>query len=292
MEKGQFRCDANVSIRLRGSSEFGTRTELKNINSFRFVEEAISAEIERQAELLDEGGEVQQATMAYDPGTGRTQVLRLKEDANDYRYFPDPDLIPLAIAPERIEAVRAELPELPDARRGRLESALGLSSQDAAQLAATRSLADFFEAALALYGNAKALANWVLRDVLQALNERECEVGKTKITPESLSGLIALVDDGRLTVRSARELVPVLIDSGGDPGTLMRERGLEAVSDVAELEAVVDAVIADNAEIAEKVRGGDDKPLNALMGQVMRRTEGKANPGEIRALLAARLRGV
>jgi aspartyl-tRNA(Asn)/glutamyl-tRNA(Gln) amidotransferase subunit B len=172
-----------------------------------------------------------------------------------------------------------------------LESELGLSGQDAAQLVATRSLADFFESALAVHGNAKALANWVLRDLLQALKERECEVDDTKLTPEALAGLVKLVDDGRLTARSARELVPVLVDSGGDPETLMRERGLEAVSDAGELEAIVDAVIADNADVAEKIRGGDEKPLNALMGQVMKRTEGKANPGEVRALLAARLRG-
>jgi aspartyl-tRNA(Asn)/glutamyl-tRNA(Gln) amidotransferase subunit B len=291
MEKGQFRCDANVSIRPRGSDELGTRTELKNINSFRFVEEAIAAEIERQAELIDEGGAVQQATMAYDPETGRTRVLRLKEDANDYRYFPDPDLIPLAIAPEHIEAVRARLPELPEAKRARFEGELGLSGQDAAQLAATRSLADFFEAALATHDDPKSLANWLLRDVLQALRERDCEIGDTSLTPDALGALVKLVGDGRLTAKSARELVPVLVDAGGDPEALMRERGLEAVSDAGELESIVDSVIEANPETAEKIRGGDDKPLNALMGQVMKQTQGKANPAEVRRLLAARLHG-
>ena len=291
MEKGQFRCDANVSIRPRGSAELGTRTELKNINSFRFVEEGIAAEIERQAELIDGGGTVLQATMAYDPATGRTRVLRLKEDANDYRYFPDPDLIPLSISPERIEAVRAQLPELPDAKRARFDTELGLSSQDATQLAAARGLADFFEAALATHDDAKAVANWVLRDLRQALNERECEVADTSITPAALGRLVKLVDAGRLTATSARELMPELVDNGGDPEALMRERGLEAVSDTGELGAIVDLVIEANAETAEKIRGGDDKPLNALMGQVMKKTQGKADPGEVRKLLAARLRG-
>jgi len=290
MEKGQFRCDANVSIRPRGQSEFGTRTELKNLNSFRFVEEAIAAEIERQFELIEGGGKVQQATMAYDPNTGRTRVLRLKEDANDYRYFPDPDLIPLNIPQERIEAVRAELPELPQVKRMRFEDDLGLSGQDAAALAATRSVADFFEAALGTHSDAKAVANWMLRDVLQAINEREVELADTRITPQGLGGLLKLIDDGRLTAKSARELVPVLVDEGGDPAALMAARGLEAVSDSGELEAIVDSVIAANAKTAEKIRAGDDKPLNALMGQVMKQTQGKANPGEVRKLLASRLR--
>jgi len=291
MEKGQFRCDANVSIRPRGQAELGTRTELKNLNSFRYIEEAIAAEIERQAELVDAGGTVQQATMAYDPNSGRTRVLRLKEDANDYRYFPDPDLVPLTIDPEQIEAVRAELPELPDSKRARFESEYGLSRQDAEQLTVSRALSVFFEATEAVCGNAKAIANWMLRDLLQALKEREWEIDDAAITPGMLASLVELIDEGRLTVRSARELFPELVDTGADPETLMRERGLEAVSDAGELEAIVDSVIEANSQTADKIRGGDDKPLNALMGQVMKQTQGKANPAEVRKLLAARLRG-
>ena len=291
MEKGQFRCDANVSIRPRGQAELGTRTELKNLNSFRYVEEAIAAEIERQAELIDAGGTVQQATMAYDPNSGRTRVLRLKEDANDYRYFPDPDLVPLTIDPEQIEAVRAELPELPDAKRARFESEYGLSRQDAEQLTVSRALAAFFEATEAVCGNAKAIANWMLRDLLHALKEREWEIDDAAITPGMLASLVELIDEGRLTARNARELFPELVDTGADPETLMRERGLEAVSDAGELEAIVDSVIEANSQTADKIRGGDDKPLNALMGQVMKQTQGKANPAEVRKLLAARLRG-
>jgi aspartyl-tRNA(Asn)/glutamyl-tRNA(Gln) amidotransferase subunit B len=218
-------------------------------------------------------------------------VLRLKEDANDYRYFPDPDLVPLTIDPEQIEAVRAELPELPDAKRARFESEYGLSRQDAEQLTVSRALAVFFEATEATCGNAKAIANWMLRDLLQALKEREWEIDDAAITPGLLASLVELIEEGRLTVRSARELFPELVDTGADPETLMRERGLEAVSDAGELEAIVDSVIEANSQTADKIRGGDDKPLNALMGQVMKQTQGKANPAEVRKLLAARLRG-
>jgi len=291
LEKGQFRCDANVSIRLRGEQELGTRTELKNLNSFRFVEEAIAAEILRQADVLDEGGVVKQATMAYDPDTGRTRVLRLKEDANDYRYFPDPDLIPLRIDPERIEQVRARLPELPEAKRARFERDHGLSADDARQLASQRDLADFFDATLRLHRDARSVANWLLRDLLQLLNERERELAATQITPEALAGLLGLVEAGRLTVRNARELLPELVDEGGEAEARMRARGLEAVRDEGLLDAVVAEVVAGDPEACERVRAGDDKPLNFLMGQVMKRTKGKANPGQVRELLARRIRG-
>jgi aspartyl-tRNA(Asn)/glutamyl-tRNA(Gln) amidotransferase subunit B len=294
MEKGQFRCDANVSLRPVGTEAFGTRTELKNINSFRYVVEGIEAEIERQAELLDSGGEVRQATMAYDPASGRTRVLRLKEDANDYRYFPDPDLIPLLISAERIEQVRGALPELPQAKRMRFESEFELSDYDASQLTADRPLAEFFEASVALLAGAgspakagKAVANWILRDLLQALKGRELEAAK--MSPAALASLIGLVESGRLTAKSARDLFPELVDAGGDPEALMRERGVEAVSDSGLIEEIVERVIAANEKAANEVRGGDDKPLNFLMGQVMKQTQGKANPGQVRAMLAEKL---
>jgi aspartyl-tRNA(Asn)/glutamyl-tRNA(Gln) amidotransferase subunit B len=293
MEKGQFRCDANVSLRPRGETEFGTRTELKNINSFRFVERAIEAEIERQADILESGGQVQQATMAYDTGAHRTKVLRLKENADDYRYFPDPDLVALVISDEQIEAARQRMPELPDAKRERFQSEYGLSPYDAGLLIASRAVSDFFEAAVTAHGTAKTVANWLLRDMLQALNERDCEIDDpaVKLEPEGFAALLKLVDEKRVTARSARELVPDLIDEGGDPEALIRERGLEAVSDVALIAAMVDEVIAANRDAAQQVREGSDKPLNFLMGQVMQRSQGKANPGQVRDLLAQKLKG-
>jgi aspartyl-tRNA(Asn)/glutamyl-tRNA(Gln) amidotransferase subunit B len=289
MEKGQFRCDANVSLRPRGETRLGTRTELKNLNSFRFVEEATAAEIERQAEVLDAGGEVRQATLGFDPATGTTRVQRVKESADDYRYFPDPDLIPLAVSDELVERVRAALPELPGHKRRRFQEEHGLSEYDARLLTESRELADFFEEAVRLYGQPKPVANWILRDLLQALKEREEGVEALAITPEALAALIRLVDEGRLTARSARELFPELVERGGDPQALMQERGLEAVSDRGAIEGAIGEVLEANPKIVAQVRAGDPKPLNFLMGQVMKRTQGKANPGLVRKLLAERI---
>ncbi|MFQ5417787.1 MAG: Asp-tRNA(Asn)/Glu-tRNA(Gln) amidotransferase subunit GatB [Myxococcota bacterium] len=290
MEKGNFRCDANVSLRVRGQEEFGTRTELKNLNSFRFVEAAIAAEARRQAQVLADGGAVQQATMAYDADSDRTRVLRLKEDAHDYRYFPDPDLIPLVVSSEQIETLRAELPELADEKCRRFQEQHGLSEHDARVLSASRSMGEFFEAAVAAHGTAKAVANWLTRDVLAALGELEIEIGDAKLTPTALAALIRLVDGGRTTAKSAQQLIPELVREGGDPEAMVRERGLEAVSDIGVLGKAVDAVLAEHPDNVARYRAGEEKVLNFLMGQVMRRTQGKANPGAVREMLIERLK--
>jgi aspartyl-tRNA(Asn)/glutamyl-tRNA(Gln) amidotransferase subunit B len=289
LEKGQFRCDANVSLRPRGSTEFGTRTEIKNLNSFRFVEDAIRAEIDRQAAVLEDGGVIQQATLGYDAAADRLFVMRVKENADDYRYFPDPDLIPLVIREERIEEIRAALPELPDQKRARFESEYGLSAQEARLLSGSRALADFFEAAVRAHGTAKTVANWMLRDLLAALKEREIEIEEAAIAPESLARLIEMVDQGKVTAKSARDLVAELTDRGGDPEALVRERGLEAVSDAGLLESVADEVIGANPDVAEAYARGDKKVVNFLMGQVMKKTQGKADPGQVREILARKL---
>ena len=291
MEKGQFRCDANVSLRPRGQAEFGTRTEIKNLNSFASVEAAIKAEIVRQGEILDDGGEIVQATMGFDPNKKRTKVQRLKENADDYRYFDDPDLIPLLIDPGRIEAVRASLPELPAEKRARFESEHGLSGYDAGVLTASRTLADYFEATVAAGAPAKTAANWIARDVIKVLKERDAEIEDVALPADGLAKLIGLVEDGRLTARSAQDLLPELLEQGGDPEAIMTERGLEAVSDSGVIDGVVDEVIANNADGVANVKAGDDKPLNFLMGQVMKATQGKANPAEVRAALIAKIRG-
>jgi aspartyl-tRNA(Asn)/glutamyl-tRNA(Gln) amidotransferase subunit B len=290
MEKGQFRCDANVSIRPRGSEELGTRTEVKNLNSFSNVEDAIEAEALRQVELISDGGEVVQATMAFDPSRRRTSVMRLKENSDDYRYFPDPDLIPLRIDPARIEAVRREMPELPEEKRARFESEYALSAYDAGILTANRALADFFEDTAKTCDSPKAAANWITRDLLRELKEREAELSDVAVTPAILGSLIRLVDEGKLTTRNASELFPELVSSGGDPESLMRERGLEAVSDAGAIDSFVEEVIAAHPDVVQQVRDGDDKPLNFLMGQVMKASQGKAEPGSVRKALAERIR--
>ena len=290
MEKGHFRCDANVSLRPRGQDEFGTRTELKNLNSFRFVEAAITAEARRQAEVLDAGGAISQATMAYDAPSDTTRVLRLKEDAHDYRYFPDPDLIPLVFSDEHVDELRAELPELAEQKCERFQSEHGLSEYDARLLSANRAMAEFFEAAVASHGTAKTVANWLLRDVTQALGEIESDIDEAKLTPEALAELIRLVEAGKTTPKSAQQLVTLLVRDGGDPEALVRERGLEAVSDAGVLGEAVEAVLAEHPDNVEKYRGGEEKVLNFLMGQVMRRTKGKADAGTVRKILLERLK--
>ncbi|HIF93363.1 MAG: Asp-tRNA(Asn)/Glu-tRNA(Gln) amidotransferase subunit GatB [Myxococcales bacterium] len=291
MEKGQFRCDANVSIRPHGSQELGTRTEVKNLNSFSNVEDAIEAEALRQRELIADGGEVVQATMGFDPVRRRTSVQRLKENSDDYRYFPDPDLIPLRIDPAQIEAVRAELPELPGDKRARFESELGLSGYDAGVLTANRGLADFFEQTAKACSAPKAAANWMTRDLLRELKERDVELSEMAITPHILASMIRLIEEGRLTSRNAAQLFPILVSEGGDPEALMIARGLEAVSDSGTIDGFVDAVIAGHSDVVEQIRGGDDKPLNFLMGQVMKASQGKADPGQVRQKLIDKIRG-
>jgi len=289
MEKGQFRCDANVSIRRAGDSKLGTRTELKNLNSFRFVEAAIEREVKRQAEILEGGGKIVQATLGYDAERDRIFTMRTKENADDYRYFPDPDLIPLVVSAARIAEIRAALPELADARAQRFASQYELAPNDAALLAGDSALAAWFEAAARAHGGAKHVANWVIRDVLAALKERDAEIGAVKLAPDAFGALVKLADDGRVTVKNARGLLAELLWVGGDPAALIAERGLGAVSDVGALEAEADAVIAANEKAVASFRAGDAKSLNFLMGQVMKRTRGKADPAAVREILSRKL---
>jgi len=288
LEKGHFRCDANVSIR-RPGAPLGTRTELKNLNSFRAVESAVRAEIARQTALLEGGGRIQQATLRFDLDSERISVMRLKENADDYRYFPDPDLLPLVLDEAHVERVRAALPELPEARRARFAQEYGLSAYDARLLTSSRGLADFFEAAARAHGAPKTIANWLLRDVLAALRERSLEIEASALRPEALAALVRLVDEGRVTPASARALVPELLERGGDPAALVRERGLEAVSDAGALDPLIDAVLAEQPAAVATFRGGDEKALHFLIGQVMRKTKGKADAKRVRELLLARL---
>jgi aspartyl-tRNA(Asn)/glutamyl-tRNA(Gln) amidotransferase subunit B len=289
MEKGQFRCDANVSLRRHGSTELGTRREIKNVNSFRFVEAAIRAEIGLQAELLGEGGQVHQATVGYDAERDRIFLMRSKENADDYRYFPDPDLIPLQVSEERIEEIRAALPELPEARLARLVETHDLAEAEARQLLVDQGLADFFEAMVAAKAPPRRAARWLSRDVVAWLNEHDRELAAVAGTPEQAATLLRLVEEGRLTVRSAADLLPDLLERGGDPEAWMRERGLEAVSDEGALDTMADEVLAEQPKAVASYKEGDAKSVNFLMGQVMRKTQGKADPGRVREILIRKL---
>ncbi len=288
MEKGQFRCDANVSLRSRakaGSAEFGTRTEIKNLNSFRFVEEAIQAEVRRQRKILEQGGEIVQATLTFDRHAKQTRVLRTKENAHDYRYFPEPDLLPIVVDSARIAQIRATLPELPAQKRERFQTQYGLSQYDARLLSESREIADFFESAAQTHGKAKSVANWILRDLLKLLKEQEVKLTRLALLPTTFAKLILLVDVGKITAKSAQEILPELALRGGDPDALVAERGLAIVADSGALASVIDAVIAANPDAKERYCAGEEKVLNFLMGQVMKQTQGKASPAQVRECL-------
>jgi len=290
MEKGAMRCEANISVRPAGSSEYGTKVEAKNLNSFRAVRNAIEYESRRQIGLLREGGSVRQITVGWDEELGATREQRSKESSEDYRYFPEPDLLDLELDPDWLAACRAALPELPEDRARRLRTRHGLSEQEAALLVDDRAIADWFDAAVALEGaDPKLLANWITGELFRRLKEDEIEIGQAKVTPAALVELIGLVADGTLSQTGAREVFAALWSQGGSPRRLVEARGLTQITDASALDAVVAQVIAENGDAAAKIRGGNRKPLQFLMGQVMKKTRGKASPQTVTELLQRRL---
>ncbi|KAF0281710.1 Asp-tRNA(Asn)/Glu-tRNA(Gln) amidotransferase subunit GatB [Spiribacter roseus] len=291
MQEGSFRCDANVSVRPVGETRFGTRAELKNLNSFRFVERAINFEIERQIELIEDGGEVIQETRLFDPDRGETRSMRGKEQAHDYRYFPDPDLLPLEITPAHIDRVRDELPELPDAKSGRFQRDYGLSAYDAGVLTGSRELADYFEAVAAAAGDAKLSANWVMGELSGALNKAGLEITQSPIDATMLAGLLLRIRDETISGKIAKEVFEALWNGEGDADTVINDRGLRQVTDNAAIEAMVEEVIAANPGQLEQYRAGKTKLMGFFVGQVMKASGGKANPQQVNEILKSRLDG-
>ncbi len=295
MQEGSFRCDANVSVRRKGDTSLGTRTEIKNVNSFRFLERAILYEAHRQIELIEDGGTVEQETRLYDADADETRSMRTKQDAHDYRYFPDPDLPVLTIAPEWIEQVRASMPELPAARRQRFETALGLTAYDASQLTMQRATAEYFEAvAQALPADqAKLAANWVLGELAAALNRAELDIGHSPVSAPQLAALINRIVDGTVSNKMAREVFGAMWEGehGADADAIIEARGLKQISDSGAIEAMVDQVLAEHTAIVEQYRAGKDKAFNSLVGQVMRAARGKANPQQVTDMLRQKLDG-
>ena len=290
MQEGSFRCDANVSVRPRGQATFGTRAEIKNLNSFRFVERAIQYEVERQIALLDSGGKVQQETRLYDPDRGETRPMRSKEEANDYRYFPDPDLLPLVLEESFIEEVKATLPELPDARKSRFTRDYGLSPYDAGVLTATREMADFYESTLrAAGGEPKLAANWVMGELSGALNKGNLEVTASPVGPEALAGLLRRIADGTISGKIAKEVFEAMWAGEGDAEAIIERRGLRQVTDTGAIERLVEQVMAANPEQVAGYRAGKDKLLGFFVGQVMKVSGGKANPGQLNEILKRKL---
>jgi aspartyl-tRNA(Asn)/glutamyl-tRNA(Gln) amidotransferase subunit B len=288
MEEGSLRCDANVSVR-RPGEPFGTKTELKNMNSFRFLHRGLEAEIERQIDALESGGRIVQETVHFDPGTGRVSTLRSKEEAHDYRYFPEPDLTPIELDEAYVERVRAVLPELPAARKERLISRYGLPSKDAALLAADKPLGDYFEAVAAATGDARVSANWVLGDVSAYLNAAGLEVTACPVSAGALAEMLGLVRDGTLSGKMAKEVFEAMTATGKSAGSIVAEKGLGQISDAGALEAIVARIVAANPGPAEEFRQGRDRVLGFFVGQVMKETRGQANPQMVNDLLRKRL---
>ncbi|MCM2312016.1 MAG: Asp-tRNA(Asn)/Glu-tRNA(Gln) amidotransferase subunit GatB, partial [Steroidobacteraceae bacterium] len=292
MQEGSFRCDANVSVRPMGQAEFGTRAEIKNLNSFRFVERAINYEIERQVELIEGGGKVVQETRLYDPDRGETRSMRSKEEANDYRYFPDPDLLPLAIGDDLIESVRATLPELPDEKATRLVRDFGLSDYDAGVLTASREMADYYETVVdRLGGNAKLAANWVMGELSGALNKDNLDITASRVGAEALAGLLARIADDTISGKIAKEVFEAMWSEGAAADAIIEARGLKQITDTSAIEKAIDDVMAKNPQQLAEYRSGKDKLFGFFVGQVMKATQGKANPAQLNELLKKKLAG-
>jgi len=292
MQEGSFRCDANVSVRRKGAEKFGTRAEIKNLNSFRYVEKAINHEVERQIELIESGGKVVQETRLYDPDKGETRSMRSKEEANDYRYFPDPDLLPVVLEPEVIESLRATLPELPDEKAARFVREHGLSEYDAGVLTASRELGAYYEDVARRVGrDPKLCANWVMGDFSAFLNRDNLEVGEAKVGSEALAGLVTRIVDATISGKIAKEVFETMWDSGGSADAVIEQKGLRQITDTGAIEAAIDDVMAKNPGQLADYRSGKDKLFGFFVGQVMKATGGKANPAQLNDLLKKKLAG-
>ena len=291
MEEGSFRCDANVSVMPVGSETLGTRAEIKNVNSFKFVKQAIEYEIQRQIDLIEDGGTVVQETRLFDPNSGTTRSMRSKEEAHDYRYFPDPDLVPLVISREWVERSRQELPELPEQRRQRFIDELGLPLYDAEVLTAGRALADYFEACVAAGCNAKVVGNWIMGEITRSLNDSGTAIEACPISTGQLAELLKLIDSGTISGKIAKTVFDEMWRSGKMPQAIVAEQGLVQVSDSGAIESIIDEIMAANAGQVDEYRGGKEKVFGFFVGQIMKASKGKANPSIVNELLLEKLKG-
>lgn len=292
MEEGSLRCDANVSVRPVGQKELGTKTEIKNINSFKGVERAIEYEAMRQAELLEDGGKVVQETRTWDEKEGVTKSMRTKEEANDYRYFPEPDLVPFTVSDEYIENIRKSLPELPDARKERYMNEFGLSSEDAVFMTNDKATADYFEAAVDAGADPKACVNWLMGEFASQLSTDGIEIAKAPVSAENLAALLKLISKGTISGKIAKKVFATMWKEGGNPEEIVKAQGLVQISDTAELSKLVDEVVGKNPKAVEDFKAGKKKAVGALVGQIMKATKGKANPRVINELLNKKLQSL
>lgn len=295
MAEGSLRCDCNVSVRPKGQSEFGTRCEIKNVNSFRFIERAINYEAQRQIEIIEDGGKITQETRLYDPGRDETRSMRSKEEANDYRYFPDPDLLPVIISDEFLEQARSSLPELPQQKRERFQQQFGLSTYDASVLAASRELADYFEQVQQISGNPKLAANWVMGELSSLLNKDNLDIEQSPVSAEQLGGMLLRIQDNTISGKIAKMVFEAMASGEGNADQIIEAKGLKQVTDSGAIERMLDDVLAANADQVEQYRASDEakrgKMFGFFVGQAMRASKGKANPQQVNDLLKRKLEG-
>lgn len=289
MDEGSLRCDANVSIRPLGQKEFGTRTELKNMNSFKAVEKAIEYEVERQKEVIENGGQVVQETRTWDDSLNKTISMRGKEQAHDYRYFPEPDLVPLEIDSEWVDSIRNQLPELPREKKERFVKEYGIPEYDAGVLTDSLALATFFEDCVSSYNDAKAVSNWIMGDFLRLVKEENLDIEEVKITGALMAKMLQLMDKGVISSKIAKTIFEEMFKTGKDPETIVEEKGLKQISDEDKLEEIVEKILEENPEAIEDIRNGKDRAIGFLVGQVMKETRGKANPGMVNKLIRAKV---
>lgn len=289
MEQGSLRCDANISLRPQGVKTLGTKAEIKNMNSFKALQKALEYEIERQRKILEKGGRIIQETRTWDDAQGVTASMRSKEEAHDYRYFPDPDLVPLVVDPQWVKKIKASLPELPDTKRKRLVSEMALPDYDARIITGSKALADFFDRVVAGYNEPKTVSNWMMGELLRLLNAKNIEIDKCQVTPENLAALLQIQADGTISGTMAKAVFEEMFNTGQDPALIVREKGLVQISDESMLAGVIDKVIAANPQSVADYKAGKEKTLGALVGQVMKETKGQANPRIVNKLLKEKL---
>ena len=290
MEEGSFRCDANISLRPVGQEEYGTRAELKNMNSFRNVARALEYEIRRQEAVLEDGEKVIQETRLWNDAKGVTESMRSKEESHDYRYFPDPDLIPLAVTDDWIAEIRDSLPELPEAKRKRFVSEYGLPQYDAEVLTGEKALAEYFEAAVKVFAQPKAISNWIMSELMRELNEGACSVSDCPVRPEQLAALLQMIDQGKISGKIGKSVFQEMYKTGNAPEDIVRDKGLEVVGDEDTLVKLIDETMADNPDQVAQYRSGKDKLIGFFVGQIMKKTKGQADPKELNRLLREKLK--
>ena len=291
MEEGSLRCDANISVRLMGETKLGTKTEIKNMNSLTALQKGVEYEAIRQAEALEDGEAIVQETRTWDDAKGQTLSMRKKEAENDYRYFPEPDLVPIVISDEMIEAARQSLPELPDAKQARFVEQYGLSDEDSVTLTALRETADYLDTAVKAGADAKTAANWMLGDLSKMVNENNLTFAQAPVSPENLAAMIGLIDKGTISGKIAKKVIVSMWETGKDPDTIVKEQGLVQITDTGAIEAIVKEVIANNPKSVEDFNSGKGKAIGFLVGQVMKASKGRANPGVVNELLQKYLKG-